>query len=505
MKKIILFLSAFFIATLLFASSLPGSEKVYISNYENVLGTSLELKIFAVSNTAAQAGEKAALAEIDRLDLILSGYRANSEFNRWMSGPSVPTYVSPALYEVLDLFEQWKLKSNGALDPAAAVVGNLWKSAGVNGQVPSNSAIASAVEMLRHQHYVLNPKNRTALRIDKAALVLNSFTKSYIMNKAVAIAMKTPGITGLVLNIGGDLVLKGNRSENIQISNPRADAENDVPITEIKLTNRAIATSGNYRRGENIQNHWYSHIVDPRTGLPSEEVINSTVIASNPTDAGALATIFSVLHPAESQELAKKIPGIDYLIITRDGRQIESTGWKNLVVPVAIKAVSQVKANTAVSWDPNFELLISLQLPEKEGERVHRPYVAVWIINSKNEPVRSIALWYNKTRYLDEMHAWYATYYQQFSDPSSTLGSTTSATRAAGNYSLKWNGKDDKGGYVSPGKYTICIEAARQHGSYQLIKREMTFDGKPATVLLEGNEEIKSASLVYRRKVENGR
>ena len=503
MKKTILVLSAFFLLLFLRAGRLPGSEKVYISNYENVLGTSLELKIFAVSTTAARKAEEAALNEIDRLDLILSSYSSTSEFNRWMNGPRVPTPVSPALYDVLDLFDQWKLKSGGALDPGAAVVANLWKSASRKGTLPSRIAIAEAVEILKHQHYILDPIKRSAFRIDNADLVLNSFTKSYIMDKAASIAMRTPGVSGLVLNIGGDMVLRGLRPENIKISDPLADAENDAPISEILLAGKAIATSGNYRRGELIQNHWYSHIVDPRTGLPSEQVISSTVIAERPTDAGALATIFSVLTPAESQSLAKNMPGIEYLIITRDGRRLESKGWNKLVISDTRQSVSSPQKDAILTWDSNYELLIYLELPELAGYRVHRPYVAVWIINAKNEPVRSIALWYDKTRYLDEMHAWYTSYYHQFSDPSSTLGSTTSATRAAGNYSLKWDGKDDKGSYVPAGSYTVCIEAAREHGSYQLIKHEMNFDGKPAKVSLDGNEEIKSASLMYRRKIAN--
>ncbi|HMZ23119.1 MAG TPA: DUF2271 domain-containing protein, partial [Blastocatellia bacterium] len=64
----------------------------------------------------------------------------------------------------------------------------------------------------------------------------------------------------------------------------------------------------------------------------------------------------------------------------------------------------------------------------------------------------------------------------------------------------KWDGKDDKGKLVKPGKYTVLIEAAREHGTYQLIRQEMDFSGVPKQINLPGNVEITSASLDYHKR-----
>ena len=66
------------------------------------------------------------------------------------------------------------------------------------------------------------------------------------------------------------------------------------------MRDRAVATSGNYRRGVRIGDRFYSHIIDPRTARPVGHILSSTVVAPNPSDAGALATAFSVLSPEES-------------------------------------------------------------------------------------------------------------------------------------------------------------------------------------------------------------
>ncbi len=99
------------------------------------------------------------------------------------------------------------------------------------------------------------------------------------------------------------------------------------------------------------------------------------------------------------------------------------------------------------------------------------------------------------------MRSWYAIYYDQFSAGSSNISSTTSATRSPGKYTLKWDGKDDKGNLVKQGTYTVYIEAAREHGTHQLMSQEVT-PKKPQHIDIPGNTEVASASLDYRKKTD---
>jgi len=324
------------------------------------------------------------------------------------------------------------------------------------------------------------------------------------MSKACNVAMTIGGVTGVVLNIGGDIVVRGTHTEQIQVSNPKANAENDAPVSTLVINNKTVATSGNYRRGELVNGQWHSHIVDPRTGLPADKVLSATVVADNATDAGALATAFNVLIPNESKLLAATVPHAEYMLITSDGERFESKGWKALELPTA-KPVTPKKENTFIAdntWDPHYELLINLELAEIQSIRVHRPYVAVWIVDKDKKPVRSIALWYNKTKFLDEISSWYDAYYSKLSESDRSVSSTTSATRPAGSYILKWDGKNDKGELVKRGLYTIMIEVAREHGTHQLMKQEMDFTKAPVPVTLRSNVEVAAASLDYVKKAD---
>ena len=483
--------------------SKAGSH-LYVSQFENVLGTSMELKISADSKQRAMAAENAALNEIIRMAKILSAYDANSEFSRWLRTSGQPVHVSSELFEVLNLFDQWRIRSNGALDASAEVINRLWKKAAANHLLPTKEELAFAVSEVQQSHWKLDAAGQTATHLSTAPLMLNSFTKSYIIKHAADAAMASGKVNAIVVNIGGDLVVSGNFSETVEIKNPKADAENEAPIDQLLISNRAVATSGNYRRGELINGQWYSHIVDPRTGQPADNIVAATVVAPDATDAGALATAFNVMSSSEIVKLASTLSQVEYLIITKTGERIASKGWHSLELPAAsprdFPAITNGKGLEASSWNNDFELLINLEINLQKEGFVKRPYVAVWVEDENHAAVRTVSLWHGRDRYLPELKSWYLKYRETYNTDMNFNNSVTSATRSAGKYKLKWDGKDDKGNFVKPGRYTIIIEASREHGTYQLMRQEIDCDGTPKIITLAGNVEIASASLDYRKK-----
>ena len=457
----------------------------------------MEIKIKSTSEKQASVAEAAAMKEIDRLSSILSGYDINSEFSKWLKTINRAEKVSPELFEVLNLFDQWKDRSGGALDASAQVINKLWKEAAAKQKLPTEDEIKNAVAQVQSKHWVLDAASQTATHLNNAPLILNSFAKSYIIKHAADAAMAVEEVNAAIVNIGGDIVVAGNRKETVQVSDPKADAENDAPLDKLLISNKAIATSGNYRRGEQINGKWYSHIIDPRTGLPAGDIISATVVAPNATDAGALATAFNVLSTEESKQLAATIPDAEYMIITKDGERITSKGWEALEVPAA-KKTKIIAAAPADQWS-EYELVVNLELAQLQGF-ARRPFVAVWVEDQDKKAVRTISVWFNRDRWLHELRAWYSSNYSKFSGDQAGMSSISSATRSAGKYSLKWDGKDDKGNFVKPGKYTIFIEAAREHGTYQLLSEEMNLNGKPLTSNLTGGVEVASASIEFRKK-----
>ena len=443
------------------AAGTSPHTRLYTFQHENVLGTSLELKVLAADETTAQRAEQAALTEIDRLNQILSGYQPQSEFSRWTRtrGQAVP--VSPDLYEVLSQFDSWRTRTGGALDAAAETVTRVWKQAAKGHRLPSAGELAAAVATVKQTHWRLDPAGRTATHLSDAPLVLNSFAKSYIVDKAARAAMASQ-VKGIVVNIGGDLAARGDWAENVRLVDPRADGENGPALAQLQIRDRAVATSGGYRRGVTIAGHHYSHIVDPRTGRPADAILSATVAAHDAATAGALATAFAVLPLNESVRLAQAVAAdVDYLMIDRSGRRVASPRWAGM-------AAAAAPAPTAATG----ELVVQLELARIEG-RYKRPFVAIWIEDKDKFPLRTVALWFDRPRWLPDLKGWHhADQMRSMAEGKDITSSVSSATRPPGKYTVRWDGKDNQGQPVKPGKYTVCIEAAREHGTYQVIREK---------------------------------
>ena len=395
--------SALAIAILLLALCPGGSstvstpDQIYTFNYENVLGTSLEMKVLAPSAAQSEKAGAAALAEIDREAKILSSWDSTSEFSRWFQTMNQPVHISPELFEVFGLFDHWRDQTHGALDASAETITRAWQTAAAEQRLPSQAELNAAVARAQRVHWKLDAASRTATHTSDAPLAMNSFVKSYIVGRSADAALAVAGVRGVVVNIGGDLVVRGTWNEPVDIADPQSDAENSDPIAHLMVHDRAVATSGDYRRGVEIGGQHYSHIVDPRTGMPADDIISSTVVAPNPADAGALATAFSVLTPAESARVASTIPDAEYLLVKKSGALVTSKGWSSLEAPPApaaasvrfvptFQTVSAQAQSTSRTWNPEYQLDIGVELARIEGDRVTRPFLVIWIEDLDGTP-----------------------------------------------------------------------------------------------------------------------
>ncbi|MCU1344177.1 MAG: uncharacterized protein JWL70_443 [Acidimicrobiia bacterium] len=134
--------------------------------------------------------------------------------------------------------------------------------------------------------------------------------------------------------------------------------------------------------------------------------------------------------------------------------------------------------------------------PASTGGRVNNPYVAVWLEDSSGNLVDALGVFYKAGRdskYLSELTRWSS---QQNTDTA--LTAVSSATRTPGAYSMVWKGNDIRGARATAGTYFVCIEAAREHGPYSLIRQSMTLGDAPATAALNSNGELSGASADYR-------
>lgn len=127
-----------------------------------------------------------------------------------------------------------------------------------------------------------------------------------------------------------------------------------------------------------------------------------------------------------------------------------------------------------------------------EGGPARNPYVAVWVETPDEQMVTTIALWHLQVneRWLGELKRWYAKAEGQGE-------SVSSATRVPGDFSLEWDCTDAGGAKVAAGEYYLCIEGAREHGPYELIRESITLGDAPVEQTLTPSGELTAASATY--------
>ena len=260
----------------------------YQFHYERILGTSASLRFDCLDADLAEGACKLALEQIAQLEEIFSSYNPKSTLMEWHGTQTLPRELA----SVLDNAEEWRIRTRGAFAPGVTHPNACW-------------------EKLDESTYK---------RLDVPPFTLNAIAKGAIVDDvARLIEQDYPDISQIVVNIGGDLCVRGRKPVRAGVQSSDDSAS---PLTVIGLCNQAIATSGNARRG--------LHIWDPRTGQPVTHTHLVSVVATSAQLADVLSTACSVLTIQESLALVASTPESEAMLVDAAGQQFKSAGWKQL-------------------------------------------------------------------------------------------------------------------------------------------------------------------------------
>ncbi|MEZ9370741.1 FAD:protein FMN transferase [Shewanella sp. 10N.286.51.B2] len=310
MKKIIFNISIF-LFTYIIINSVASAQDMKSLRGETMGNkykvTWLETKISAkrMADIRSQIEQR-----LDDVNQSMSTWRKDSEINKINNSPkATPIRISYDMNHVITNAIHVAQLTNNALDITVGPLVNLW-GFGPDGQVtelPSEQAIEAAIKSTGISNITLKnqylTKNAANLKID-----LSAIAKGYGVD-VVADVLERNDIHDYLVDIGGELRIKGlNASQQawkVGVDKPFAYSTGQMEI--ITPGDSAVATSGNYRKYFEKNGHYYSHLIDPRTGKPvSHTVVSVTVIEKNSMTADALATAFMVLTVEESLAVANE-------------------------------------------------------------------------------------------------------------------------------------------------------------------------------------------------------
>ncbi len=267
------------------------------------------------------------LAALNSVDASLSMFNAESclskiNRNEDLALDARAAYLIPRALAVSET-------TDGAFDITVAPLVNAWGFGFKNEEWPSQQTVDSLREFVGYKK--IRIKNGRLIKDDpRMALDLSAVAKGYGAD-VVADVFDSNKVSDYMVEIGGDLVAKGKNSEGeawrIGVAKPDEDRQNTAAKgyqTVLAVTNRALATSGNYRNFHYKDGVRYAHTIDPRTGQPVEhEVLSATVAATRCYEADAFATAVMVGGLDKAKEWFTKNKRLDAYIIysTPDGGQ----------------------------------------------------------------------------------------------------------------------------------------------------------------------------------------
>ena len=301
-------------------------DPVRIERHLNLMGTTLMISVEAGDRPAALAASEKALIALQRAERRLSTWRQDTELarlNKAEVGQAVD--LSPELATELAGVRRWWKATNGAFDPGIGKLSEIWGLRS-GGKKPARALLdrvtgTPGLEALRLEGPTA-VRQHPDLNIDEGG-----FGKGAGLDDAVR-KLRDTDATAAMINLGGQVALFGaGRSVRLDIADPSDRQRAALTLT---IDRGALATSGNSERSLVIGQRAYSHILDPRNGMPVPDFGSLTVWADDALAADCLSTGLYVLGPEKALDWATKHEGIEILVLESSDEGLKARATSGL-------------------------------------------------------------------------------------------------------------------------------------------------------------------------------
>jgi len=297
------------------------------STTRSLMDTTVTVSVLSSDESAAQASIEKAFERIEYVDRLMNNYDNDSELST-LNEQGYLNNSNPDILYVVNRSDHYSASSQGAFDISILPILELWKSKyspGGTYQDPTPEEINETLELVNYSAISVEDSNIT-LENEGMMITLGGVAKGYAVDLAIE-SLQEDGVESGFVNAGGDGRYIGHKPDGspwkVGLQNPDRAGE---AVVVMNMEDMAVATSGNYERYFNDAAR-VSHISDPRTGYPSQDLISATVIAETAMDSDAFATAVFVMGEEDGLEMIEDLDNVECLIITSDKRLVRSSGF----------------------------------------------------------------------------------------------------------------------------------------------------------------------------------
>jgi thiamine biosynthesis lipoprotein len=280
------------------------------------MGTFISQKVYG---ERAQEATTAAIDKIKHLEQLWNMFDPASEVSKLNQASGQAFHASAETIAVLKKSLALARLTNGAYDPTIAPLSKLWKEKLANHSQPSADEIAALLPYVNYQRVNIDEHTASVSLGQGQQIDLGGIAKGYAADRIREI-YRDHGISSAYVNLGGNVVTMGNKPDGtpwrVGIQHPRQARSETIAVVEV--SNQAVITAGDYEQFSDDNGHRLHHILNPKTGYPSNgDVISATIVGKDATSADAISTALFNLDPQARLELIQQ-QGLAVVLVTND-------------------------------------------------------------------------------------------------------------------------------------------------------------------------------------------
>ena len=283
-----------------------------------LMGNRFTITVVSSDPDFAETQIQIAITEIQRIEALFTTYNSNSQTALINENAGIrPVQVDREVFDLIQRSLHISKITQGAFDISyGSIDKSLWNFDKTMTALPSTEEALKMVHLIDYTNIILNSENQTVFLKEKGMRIgFGGIGKGYAAEMAKKLLLNN-GVQSGIINASGDLTAWGfqpnGKPWTIGIANPNLP---ENAFSYLEISNKAIATSGNYEKFVTIKGKKYSHTIDPKTGLPITGIKSVTVISNNAEFADAMATPIAVMGIENGLYLVDQLPDLYCIII----------------------------------------------------------------------------------------------------------------------------------------------------------------------------------------------
>jgi thiamine biosynthesis lipoprotein len=291
---------------------------VPIQHQRYVMGTMVEVVVYAEAKESGERAVEKAMNEIVRLDRVLSSFKPDSDLSTLnRDGGHGFVRVDPSLYDIVTQSVSWSRRTGGRFDVTIAPLMRTWTQAFETGLPPTAAQIEAARRCVGTEQIETAPPDRIRFRSACLEIDLGGIGKGYAVDRALEV-LKAEGIDRALINAGGSSIgaigtPPGKAGWPVRLGAPVGGR--DVLLLRDASMSTSQQRSRSFARGAGS----FGEIFDPRTGAPIAERNAVTVVTASGTAAEALTKALLMVAPTEAPTLLDAIPDVSAIWMSPAG------------------------------------------------------------------------------------------------------------------------------------------------------------------------------------------